>query len=99
MGGASVLLRHFARMHEGVKLYRQAERALREFKLSDPWYVKPSEKDGRGWGATEAIRGALCHWIGVRPCRWTGSGRGFDRLPGVLILELRRAEIAERGVQ
>src|SRR5208282_1505863 len=36
---------------------------------------------------------------GVRPCRWTGSGRGFDRLPGVLILELRRAEIAERGVQ
>jgi para-nitrobenzyl esterase len=36
---------------------------------------------------------------GVRPCRWTGSGRGFDRQPGVLILELRRAEIAERGVQ
>jgi hypothetical protein len=36
---------------------------------------------------------------GVRPCRWTGSGRGFDRLPGVLILELHRAEIAERGVQ
>ena len=36
---------------------------------------------------------------GVRPCGWTGSGRGFDRLPGVLILELRRAEIAERGVQ
>ncbi|ABQ32746.1 nickel-dependent hydrogenase large subunit [Bradyrhizobium sp. BTAi1] len=66
LGGASVMLRHFARMHEGVKLYRQAEHALREFRLNDPWYVKPTEKDGRGWGATEAIRGALCHWIEVQ---------------------------------
>ncbi len=66
MGGASVLLRHFARMHEGVKLYREAERILKEFRLKDPWYIKPTEKDGRGWGATEAIRGALCHWIEVQ---------------------------------
>lgn len=66
LGGASVLLRHFARMHELVKLYREAERCLRGFKLKDPWYIKPSEKDGRGWGATEAIRGALCHWIEVQ---------------------------------
>ncbi len=36
---------------------------------------------------------------GVRPCGWTRSDWGFDRLPGVLILELRGAEIAERGVQ
>jgi hydrogenase large subunit len=66
MGGASALLRHFARMHEGAKLYREAERCLREFKLNDPWYIKPTEKDGRGWGATEAARGALCHWIEVQ---------------------------------
>lgn len=65
-GGASVLLRHFARMHEIVTLYRQAERALREFRLKDVWYIKPIERDGRGWGATEAIRGALSHWIEVR---------------------------------
>ena len=65
LGGASVLLRHFARMHELCKLYRQAERCLREFRLNDPWYIKPTEIDGRGWGATEAIRGALCHWIDV----------------------------------
>jgi hydrogenase large subunit len=65
LGGASVLLRHFARMHEGVKLYRQAERCLNEFRLNEPFYIKPVEKDGRGWGATEAIRGALCHWIEV----------------------------------
>lgn len=66
LGGASVMLRHFARMHEVVTLYRQAERALREFRLKDVWYIKPTERDGRGWGATEAIRGALCHWIDVK---------------------------------
>jgi Ni,Fe-hydrogenase I large subunit len=52
-------------MHELVKLYRQAERALRAFHLKDEWYIKPTERDGRGWGATEAIRGALCHWIDI----------------------------------
>jgi uptake hydrogenase large subunit len=66
LGGASVMLRQFARMHEVVKLYREAERALREFRLKDSWYQKPTERDGRGWGATEAIRGALCHWIDVQ---------------------------------
>jgi hydrogenase large subunit len=65
LGGASVMLRHFARMHELVGLYREAERALREFRLNDLWYLKPYERDGRGWGATEAIRGALCHWIDI----------------------------------
>jgi hydrogenase large subunit len=65
MGGASVLLRHFARMHEVIKLYREAERNIKEFRLSDEWYIKPVEKDGKGWGATEAIRGALSHWIDV----------------------------------
>ncbi len=65
-GKPSVLLRHFARLHETVKLYRQAERCLREFRLDEPWYKKPQERDGRGWGATEAIRGALAHWVEVR---------------------------------
>lgn len=66
LGGASVHLRQLARMHELVKLYREAERILREFRLGDPWYIKPRERDGRGWGATEAARGALCHWIDVQ---------------------------------
>ncbi len=66
MGGASVLLRHFARLHETVKLYREAERCLRAFELAEPWYLKPTERDGQGWGATEAIRGALAHWLEVR---------------------------------
>jgi hydrogenase large subunit len=66
LGGASIALRHFARMHELVTLYREAERILRELRLKDPWYIKPRERDGRGWGATEAIRGALSHWIEVQ---------------------------------
>ena len=93
LGGASVMLRHFARMHEGVKLYRQAEHALREFKLNDPWYIKPTERDGRGWGATEAIRGALCHWIEVKggkiknyqiiaPTTWNVGPRSADGIRG-----------------
>jgi len=41
LGGASVMLRHFARMHEAVTLYRQAERILRELKLNDPWSSRP----------------------------------------------------------
>ena len=65
LGGASVMLRHFARMHDLCGLYREAERCLREFRLNDPWYIKPRERDGRGWGATEAARGSLCHWIEV----------------------------------
>jgi len=37
--------------------------------------------------------------IGVRPWYRTDSGGGFDCLPGVLILELGRAQISERGVE
>ncbi len=66
MGGASVLLRHFARMHEAKAIYRNMERCLRELRLDEPFYIKPKEIDGRGWGATEAIRGALCHWIDIQ---------------------------------
>src|SRR5215813_10300211 len=36
---------------------------------------------------------------GVRTWSWTGSRGGFDPLPGVVILELRGAQVAERGVQ
>jgi hydrogenase large subunit len=89
MGGPSILLRHFARMHELCKLYREAERILREFRLNDEWYVKPTEKDGQGWGATEAARGALCHWIEVKggkiknyqiiaPTTWNVGPRATD---------------------
>ncbi|MDJ0745027.1 MAG: nickel-dependent hydrogenase large subunit [Xenococcaceae cyanobacterium MO_167.B27] len=66
MNGANIHVRQLARVHEIVKLYRQAERCLREFHLQEPWYIKPTEKEGRGWGATEASRGALCHWVEIK---------------------------------
>ena len=66
LGKPSLHLRQLARMHEVVKLYRQAERCLRELRLDEPFYVKPKVRDGRGWGATEAARGALAHWIDVQ---------------------------------
>ena len=60
-------------MHEVVRLYREAERCLREFRLNDPWYIKPIERDGRGWGATEAS--AARYAIG------STSGRQDPELP------------------
>tara|TARA_R110001592_G_scaffold6774_6_gene36749 strand:+ start:30242 stop:31837 length:1596 start_codon:yes stop_codon:yes gene_type:complete len=66
MKGSNLLLRHFARMHDLTKLYNQAQYCLREFRLNDEWYIKPKEQDGRGFGATEAARGALAHWIEVK---------------------------------
>src|SRR5262249_49281874 len=45
------------------------------------------------WSAQRNPRG------GVRPWSWTGSRGGFDPLPGVVILELRGAQVAERGGQ
>ncbi len=37
-----------------------------------------------------------CLWIGVRPKGWTGLGGSFDRLPSLVVLELRGAQVAER---
>ena len=37
--------------------------------------------------------------IGVRPYVQTGSLGGLDRMPGMLILELYRAQISKRGVE
>ena len=37
--------------------------------------------------------------VGVHPREWTGSGRGFDHLPGVLLFEPDGAPIAERRME
>jgi len=66
LGGPSLHLRQIARMHETIKIYREAERCLREIRFDEPFYIKPKQRDGEGWGATEAIRGALAHWIKVK---------------------------------
>ncbi len=61
------MLRHFARMHEGVKLYRQAEHALREFRAERSPVCRNRRKRMGGAGAPpRRSRGALCHWIEVQ---------------------------------
>lgn len=106
LGGASVMLRHFARMHEVVTLYRQAERVLRKFRLKDIWYIKPRECDGRGWGATEAIRGALSHWLEIEggkiknyqivaPTTWNIGPRSDDGVRGPMEEALVGAPITD----
>lgn len=63
--GPSVFLRTLARMQEAPILYDNVDQWLREVDLDGEFYIKPEEKDGKGFGATEAARGALAHWIEI----------------------------------
>ncbi|MFV0459369.1 MAG: nickel-dependent hydrogenase large subunit [Actinomycetales bacterium] len=62
--GPSVFVRQMARMHEAPKYLSWALQWLSQIDLSESFYAKPTERaEGRGWGATEAARGALQDWI------------------------------------
>ena len=39
-------------------LYTMINDWLSQVRLDDEFYIKPTERDGIGWGATEAARGA-----------------------------------------
>ncbi len=64
--GASVFTRVLARMHEAPRIYNFIQEWLGQIDLDGQFYVKPEEKDGKGFGATEAARGALAHWIEIK---------------------------------
>ncbi|PHN03818.1 nickel-dependent hydrogenase large subunit [Flavilitoribacter nigricans] len=64
--GPSVFTRVLARMHEAPRLYLKINEWLSQVRLDDEFYIKPTEQDGIGWGATEAARGALAHWIKIK---------------------------------
>ncbi|MEL6591166.1 MAG: nickel-dependent hydrogenase large subunit, partial [Bacteroidota bacterium] len=64
--GPSVFTRALARVHEAPKIYMQIQQWLSQVNLDEAFYIKPEEKDGVGWGATEAARGALAHWIKIK---------------------------------
>ncbi|MEM9999213.1 MAG: nickel-dependent hydrogenase large subunit [Bacteroidota bacterium] len=64
--GPSVFTRSLARVHEGPLLYMNIMKWLTEVRLDDEFYIKPEERDGVGFGATEAARGALAHWIEIQ---------------------------------
>ncbi len=62
--GPSIMVRQMARMHEAAKYYRWAKEWLGQINLQESFYIKPVELEaGKGFGATEAARGALCDWI------------------------------------
>ena len=63
--GPSVFTRTLARLHEAPRLYNYIDQWLSEIRLDDEFYIKPEEKDGKGFGATEAARGALAHWVEI----------------------------------
>jgi len=63
--GPSVFVRCLARMHEATRLYTNLNKWLGEIDLGKEFYIKPEERDGKGFGASEAVRGALGHWIEI----------------------------------
>jgi hydrogenase large subunit len=65
--GPSVMVRVLARTHEAAKYYLRVREWLRQIDLNEKFYVKPQElPEGRGFGATEAARGALADWIQIK---------------------------------
>lgn len=62
--GPSIFLRVLARMHEAAKYYQMTRRWIDQIDVHDRFYIKPVERgSGKGFGATEAARGALADWI------------------------------------
>jgi Ni,Fe-hydrogenase I large subunit len=62
--GPNVLTRVLARVHEAPKYFKLVQRWLRELDLHEDFYAKPAEpSSGKGFGSTEAARGALSDWI------------------------------------
>ncbi|HEX7659373.1 MAG TPA: nickel-dependent hydrogenase large subunit [Pseudonocardiaceae bacterium] len=62
--GPSVFVRQLARVHEAPKYYQWVRRWLDQIDLHESFYEKPTEyTEGKGFGSTEAARGALCDWI------------------------------------
>jgi hydrogenase large subunit len=64
--GPSVFTRTLARVHEAPRLYEYINQWLGQIDLDAEFYSKPEERDGQGFGATEAARGALAHWIDIK---------------------------------
>jgi hydrogenase large subunit len=62
--GPNVLSRVIARIHEAPKYFKSVQKWLAELDLHEDFYTKPTEPaSGKGFGATEAARGALADWI------------------------------------
>nr|MCU0636671.1 nickel-dependent hydrogenase large subunit [Gemmatimonadaceae bacterium] len=93
--GPSIFLRSFARLHEIVRLWTYVDTWLTQIDLDKEFYIPPVERDGQGFGATEAARGALAHWIEVEdgkiknyqmmaPTTWNVGPRDGKERPGAI---------------
>lgn len=92
--GPSVFVRQMARMHEAPKYYRWTRQWLDQLDLRESFYQKPTEyAEGKGFGATEAARGALADWIVIEdnkiknyqvvtPTAWNIGPRSGDGIVG-----------------
>ncbi|MCF6312172.1 MAG: nickel-dependent hydrogenase large subunit [Verrucomicrobiales bacterium] len=63
--GPSVFVRSLARVHEAPMIFDKIHEWLGEIDLDGDFYIKPELRDGKGFGATEAARGFLAHWIDI----------------------------------
>jgi len=62
--GPSILVRTLARLHEAARYYDMTREWIDQIDLHDRFYIKPTEREsGKGFGATDAARGALADWI------------------------------------
>ncbi len=104
--GPSVFTRALARMHEAPRIYNYVMEWLGQIDLDGEFYVKPTERDGKGWGATEAARGALAHWIEVEdgiiknyqvmaPTTWNVGPQDDDENAGPIEAALEGTEIED----
>jgi Ni,Fe-hydrogenase I large subunit len=104
--GPSVFTRTLARLHEAPRLYDYIDEWLRQIDLNGDFYIKPTERDGKGFGATEAARGALAHWIEIEngviknyqvmaPTTWNVGPNDDKGNPGPIEAALEGTEIED----
>ncbi|WKN41322.1 nickel-dependent hydrogenase large subunit [Tunicatimonas pelagia] len=104
--GPSVFTRTLARMHEAPRIYEYINEWLGQIDLDAEFYIKPEERDGKGWGATEAARGALAHWIEIKngvienyqvvaPTTWNVGPNDGEGKPGPIEAALEGTEIED----
>jgi hydrogenase large subunit len=104
--GPSVFTRTLARVHESPRLFLKLHEWLGQIDLDGEFYIKPTEQDGFGFGATEAARGALAHWIEIKdgviknyqvmaPTTWNVGPNDDTGKPGPIEAALEGTEIED----
>jgi uptake hydrogenase large subunit len=107
--GPNVLVRVMARMHEATKYYTWTRKWLDELDLHDKFYVKPTEHEsGKGFGSTEAARGALSDWIVIEngkienyqvvtPTAWNVGPRDGNQVLGPIEKAFIGTQVSNNG--